>query len=840
MTDPALVLGLGGSTYVTPDGAVLTSLPAGSTLYPVPADLRLEPALVAAALREFADVGLAADDLAERWVAAGHESDPAKAMILTLEIASVVTAMALHVTAPGVALAFEVAATAVKGLFEHHGGLDARTAAVLQGIRSRIDGEADERRADALIDLRVPVQAGATNLRTLHGELVTHRPTGAARLAKFQQMRAVVDGLTQPVVRIQNEDWIEAYDRGQRWAALSMSNVLVRVRPDGSLEQAQPWPPGNTAFHHRFGVPTLLWAGTTYPSLIQLAVPWFRSDGSFRDRLRDLAAAIDRFVVRMQADCWSRTEHTESSVHRHTWDPFRLLRHSPFDDLLGVKAASIQGSLPVGAFDLPRYTDGYLQHRWHTAFTAGADTGAMGTFDYSWWPPQSVLLPQHHAEIVAAANAAARTEYARLMVVTGAVHLMLVSALLRHLSAPPTASETVTGTAAGGRTLVGESAITAAAPVIAFSGPITAPATLRRYRARARARFRTQLPGHDPALRYRVVLRTISSVVGRGGFTSDRYGGRIWAAELEPIPADPMNKRLRTTFEAGLVLGEVELHDGVSPAAPVRTPSRTATLTADTFDWYVPAADRWATGIEDLDRTLPDMTGSAGGQGGGAPAPGSRSIHLTDAARELRASAVAPPGLPVRDDPYGSWTRGALTDVGDALEPLADALGAFAELDLAAAERRHVRREQVAFEYELTWADGALEVRLAGRPENRAVQVWVVVEEAVQSGEPDNSVRWLHTAVAAELVNQTVVVPRSFFAAERAAHERAGTICDEMDRRFSEVAEVGPDDPVVRAGVRARDLVTGSACTATVVEAMALRLDAFRDHRPDIWNEVVG
>ena len=71
--------------------------------------------------------------------------------------------------------------------------------------------------------------------------------------------------------------------------------------------------------------------------------------------------------------------------------------------------------------------------------------------------------------------------------------------------------------------------------------------------------------------------------------------------------------------------------------------------------------------------------------------PGSRSVHLTDAARELRATGV--PALPTRDDPYDSRTRGVLRDVGDALEPLADALGALADLDLADDERRLVRRE---------------------------------------------------------------------------------------------------------------------------------------------------
>ena len=111
----------------------------------------------------------------------------------------------------------------------------------------------------------------------------------------------------------------------------------------------------------------------------------------------------------------------------------------------------------------------------------------------------------------------------------------------------------------------------------------------------------------------------------------------------------------------------------------------------------------------------------------------------------------------------------------------------------------------------------------------------MVVEEAVQSGEPSGEVRWLHTPVAAEIVNQVMLVPRSFFAEERDALDGAARLWDDLLRRFSEVADVGPEDPIARATLEADTLLSRSRSTASLAGAQHIRLDALREHRSDLW-----
>lgn len=825
MSETEFVLNLGGSRYLTPGATVVGRVPDGATAYPLPAGLVLDPGLVVASLGDLTDPAVAPDELVERWVSAGQEDQTAHAFLSAVEVAAEIGAIFLESSAPGLTHGLEAAAKLL-GAFGKGDGYDARTGAALVRLRQEVRGEAEIDRADKLLDWQAAVRGQFEPLRAAYGDLLTHRPVGAARLAAFEQMRGFLDAASGPVARIRDEDWTVTNLPDDHKARVGVSAVLVRDRPGGSTERVPAQAPGLTRFDPRLGVPTLLWLALAYPSMIRLAVPWFRSDGTYREQLRQLAGKLDEFVLDMQAECWSRTEHTAQTMFAHDVFPAGLLFGAP----LGLGGPN---RYPVGAFDLARYSDAYLHARYSAALGSGGDPGAVGTFDYTWTPPGALLDPVgrliDRQQGAAAANEQARADHARLVVVSGAVPLMLASALLRHLSAPPTASETVAGAASGGRRLVDEEPVTATSATMFPNVTVTAPATLRRYEARARVGFNTQLPGHAPALRYRVLLRTIDSRTTGGGWRSDGYLGHVWWAELEPLPGDPANKRLRTDLTEQRVLGEVKLYEGVSPAEPQTRRGEGVRLPAHTFDWYVPAAaPSWSLEIDDLQRVLGDPAG---------PAPGSRSLHLTD---RLLPSLAGAESMPVRDHTYEARTRGALTNVADTLEELPAGLGALADLDLAAAERRHARPEDVTVDWELRWADGRLEVRLTGRPQERSVQVWVVVEEAVQSGEDGGEVRWLHTPVAAEVVNQATLVPRSFFDEEAEALARGGRLWDELIRRFSELAEVGPDDPVVAAVFRARETLTESASTVALVEALQLRLEAMQQHQPELWQRVVG
>ena len=128
---------------------------------------------------------------------------------------------------------------------------------------------------------------------------------------------------------------------------------------------------------------------------------------------------------------------------------------------------------------------------------------------------------------------------------------------------------------------------------------------------------------------------------------------------------------------------------------------------------------------------------------------------------------------------------------------------------------------------------------LTGRSADRSCQVFVVVEETVQSGEQFTT-RSLHTPFAAELINQLIFVPQSFFDDERQALQDGERLWNDLARRYSKSARVGPGDPVASAVARAQELLRESSSTATVSEALALRLDALRLHAPELFRAALA
>ena len=831
MPGPAFALHIGGSTYVTVEGEVLFSLPEGVPAYPLPDGFRVEPSRLAAAIKTMADPNIAVEDLLAEWVAAGETPEATKALFKAIEVATIIGGVLLSVSQP-VALVAAVIAGIVISAFagdEDDEGYNAATTNSLNVLKAH----ATIAEADTLLGMRAEIQGRLEDLLGKRSDLETHKPTGAARLNLFKDMRDIVDSLSVPLVRIRDEDWMSAYNPDAYKARVGLSPVLAHYRNDGTLESVPPQPPSLATFDYRIGVPMLLYTGLTFPAMLRMAIPWFRSTGSFRERLRLMARAIDGFVLKMQAESLSWTQHTAQSLFNHEVFPHALYFGSSFGMGFG-QGVGLTRTYPVGAFDLSRYSDSYIFQRYAAAMTSG-DTGALGTFDYTWEPPASLTdavgrLVDHQQGAVAA-NDQARDDYAQSLVTSGAMHLLLASATLRHLSAPPTESETVRGRTDSGRTPVADSPATAESPLIFPNRKVTADATLRTYKASARVRLSTQEPGHEPALRYRVLLRTIDSKYGAEGWRSDGYMGRVWRSELEPIPEDDQNKRLRTDYATGFVLDEVLLYEGVSPAsATVRESPQPPILKAHTFDWYVPVVAPWTTELQELPPWA--IYSDAG-------VAGSRSMHLTEA--ESMVSGVASQVVRAQAQPvltmrsYGQLTYSALAPSTSVLDEIGIALQ---DVDTASAERRHVRLEDVTLDWSLYWQDGLLEVKLTGRPTDRSCQVYVVVEEAVQSGE-NGPEKWLHTPIAAELVNQTMLVPGSFFKEEGEAISAARALWYELIDRFSEVAEVGPLDPIAEAMSRAGTILAESSSTSSLASAIELQFEAVRQQRPEVWAQVM-
>jgi hypothetical protein len=350
-------------------------------------------------------------------------------------------------------------------------------------------------------------------------------------------------------------------------------------------------------------------------------------------------------------------------------------------------------------------------------------------------------------------------------------------------------------------------------------------ATLRHYEGRNRVAVQTQEPGHDPALNYRVMLRTIDSKFGESSWRDRGYRGHVWDADYQPLASDSQNKRLVTTFNQSMVVGSIPgpLYDGISPKDPVAlSERRSVRLRAHTFDWYVPVVEAgWVSHVVGVDAHL---------HAADIPPPrtsGALSVHLT------RSGATAPP-VRVMGGPVP-----ALVNLADDFWDSEIAVATLEEEGLQRAERRWVREEEVTLEWQLWWRDGELELQLWGRPEDRSFQVFVVVEEAVSSGEPVAEPEWLHSPFAAEIVNQLVMVPQSFFDEEAEALAAGRKLWSDLERRFSQSGSIGPGDPVAAAVIRGREMLAESRSTATLAEVLDMRLTAAKRHAPELWAQTV-
>jgi hypothetical protein len=810
---------LGGGAYLDASGNIVFGPPSGAQIYAAPGGFRLDTKKVQEAFKDLSDI-LPRDEAGKKkWMDWGVPKDIVDFLSKIAGVAGIVaTAISAYVWAVGVLIT-------IMDLVTADGGMSPELAKTLYSIKNLVQGGEQIERANHMIAIHSEWDGRIDRVKGLLNRLVVENPVGAARAQIFADMRAIVDELAVPLSNLRNQEWAISYDPDAYKGRAFASQLLVFERSDGSLAPVPMESPNVTMFDYRLGVPMLLYGATAFTALVQIAMPWFRSAGMYAGQLRKTADAIDRFVIRMQDECLSRTEYTPTMVlQQQSWSIFEI----PMGG--GPKNYNPVPTYAVGAFDLVSYNDAFLWDRYLAEFQAGVDTGLRGLFNYHWYTPATLL-----DDIAAAANEQARQDYANLQVATGMFRLISTAAWLRFLSTPPDQSQTVSGFAADSRNFRDEAATTATSPPIFLRGVIEHAATLKRYDARNRVRITTQEPGYVPAFRYKIVLRTIDSVSGKEGWRNRSYVGDIWQAHYEPALGDPRCKRLKTDVDRNLILSEIVLYEGPSPSQPVNLPKTHARMRASTFDWYVPVVSPWSQYVSAVGESLKATIASAGGKSTKL-GTGGVSIHL------MGQQALEPMPVLSNPAPLVTTTIDDVWDLGE-LDKLNDVL-------LDKAERRHVRIEDVEFDWQLNWTADKLEVRLFGQPESRPFQVQVVVEETVYSGETgpedlgdilsDVQLReQIHTPFVAEMFNQLVLVPEEFFTEERKAIEEATRIWDEFQRRFSESAPVGPGDPIEFLQKSIRELVTISPSTATISTAMDMRVEFAMRHAPELWDAVL-
>jgi hypothetical protein len=837
---------IGGGAYLDAAGHLVFAPPPGVQVYEGPKGLSIDTKKLQDTFKDLSDILPRDEDGKKKWKEWGVPDNLVNGLGALAGVAGIVaTAISVYMWVLGVMLA-------IMDLMSEDDGMSPALAQVLFNIKSQLQGLEQIQRADVMIQLHSEFDGRIDLMYGLVTRLLVEKPVGPSRAAIFADMRHLVDQLSVPLSRLRDQAWTATYDTEAYKARAFASHRLVFQHSDGTLAPVPMASPNVTVFDYRLGVPMLLYGATAFTGLLQVAMPWFRTAGLYASQLRKTADAIDRFVIRMQDESLARTEYTGQSILEE-----EISRVYDVVTGEGGPSDAIQHPYPcfaVGAFDLVSCNDAFMWDRFAKAFPTGVDLGVRGLFNYKWFPPPDLSLD----DIAIAANEQSRMDYARLQVATGMFRLVSTAAWLRYLSTPTDRSQTVSGTTGDTRYKVDELPTTARSPSIFPVGVIEHAATLKRYEARARVRLTVQEPGHVPAFRYRVVLRAIESLSGNAGWDSTPYVGRVWTSEYVPTHGDPRNKRLRTEVRPGSILGEVVLFEGPSPVGAV-VRNGTATLSATTFDWYVPvvsAGSDYLEAVNDL-RTaaMVRSTRSAGAVPNESPlGTGGVSIHLRKAPGFAARSATVSAAIrAVTSDPTPMHVMGGPAPFGrDAFDTWDVTTSvALSEASLDDAERRHVSvEEEVQVRWELAWNGDKVEVRLFGNPQQRPFQLHVVVEEDVFSGEsipdgvgglPDEPQfrERIHTPYLAEIVNQLVFVPERFFEKEREAIAKGAKMWREFIRRFSESRVAGPGDPIEFLLESNRALLARSPSTATLALMIDEQVQFAEREAPRMWQEAV-
>jgi hypothetical protein len=819
---------LGGGAYLDSSGHITFGAPSGAQIYQAPGGFKLDTKKIQDAAKDLSGLLPTSDDDKKKWMQWGVSKDIVDFLAKIAGAAGIIaTAIAVYAWAIGVLITVMDVVTA-------DGGISPELGKALVGLKNQMQGGDQIDRANHMIDMHSQFDGRIDRIQGLLTQLAIEAPTGTARAQIFASMQTILDELAVPLSKLRDQEWATTYDPDSYTGRAFASGLLVFEGAAG-LQPVPLQAPNVTVFDYRLGVPMLLYAATVFTSLAQIAMPWFRSAGMYAGQLRKTADAIDRFVLRMQEECLTRTNYTAQTVlDQDIWSVFEVPSGGGPRDF----GSNPKGSYAVGGFDLVGYSDAFLVQRFVDDMQRGLSTGTRGLFNYHWTPPAPSLLLE---QIASEANDQSKADYANLQIASGMLRLISTAAWLRYLTTPPTRSQTVTGSALDARRQVDETATTATSPKIPFllpDGVVKHAATLKRYEARVRALTKTQPPGYVPDFKYKIILRTINSALGNEGWRHLQYVGEVWQADYIPAAGDPRCKRLKTDVQQGLILSEVVLYEGQSPAAPLMIPLTPAHVRAATFDWYVPVATPWSRYGGTATRVVAAAQAASAKSGQESVGTGGVSIHLMDAHPVLSA----PMHVMSNPSPLGKRLLSEAIDFDSVLGVL--------DVSLDKAERRHVRVEDVDVDWQLTWADGSLDVRVFGRSAQRPFQFYVVVEEVVYSGEtgPDAIVdvtasaqlqERIHTPMVAEMVNQVVLVPEEFFVEERKAIEQAAKILDQFEHKWAVAQRPQPGDPVELVQRSINHMMTVSPSTSTLVATLDKRVEFAAEFAPQIWNEVL-
>jgi hypothetical protein len=665
---------------------------------------------------------------------------------------------------------------------------------------------------DALISARAAVE-----------EFVSQRDSGTLTSAEIESRQQMLvnnlqtgDGIKELLLLVDLITYnylfeADKYEKVWPWIAAHLFRL-----PAGQPPVRADFPAVNSpVFDYRSAVPLGTQAAQTFLGLIRDLSPEFRTTGDFRSQIRAFVEKLDPLAAALRNSCLARTIYS-SADFGFLIDDFYVIDPVPG---LTVPILKPEYFLMIGALDLCSHTDAFFSDVVRGGGVPFPGPSRRGSLDFRWAPParlvrvdsNSGLVHQDGTPIIQyrisnpdecaqAANEQAAQDYSDLLISSGYMSLVQLTALMRHSSTQPDQSETVHPKLLTQRLPNTGSVVTVHSP-LQFSGDIQSPAWRVPQTVRAFANSSTQpVPRTPPQIHYRVLLRTLASATPPGLWREPDYGAVQRAIYIDD-PLNPGFKRLHLDTSMDSVLHEELLIEGSTPL-DILNFKGTLTFKAHTFDWWIPTQPTLGGGAIALEPFANEPHVVAGGKAGVAPRPFPLFVlplqtSVSENNSDLVSSVV---GV--------GWEDGAQSWQG---------------------QHREMEETTIQVDVSLEWIAAGLRVVIDSRPQDRNYILFLVVEETFGSIEKDEvPPKVLHTALPIPVNGQLTFVPQAFFDQERAAIDRLAGFSQE----YAISTQPKPGEPVIGT------IFPGELTTEVGVERLVAAVKQF--HPADLIQLTTG
>lgn len=677
----------------------------------------------------------------------------------------------------------------------------ARIEELFKDVKNLINAKDEKWTAHEVWKLRQTVLGGLVDVEEFQ-ESLKYKPDPVDLKAKLAAMRATHRDVAEALRDLMSPSIWQSSMEGEDFKWVWAHNLFFDPGPGDPGPEHRALRPTTAVerFDHRVMAPTICAMTQSYLTFIKQIVPEYRSSGEYSSSIAKLVPLIENLAHTMREQTVARTHwYSTDFLYLYPTKPGPQLTYEPSYAGFHVGALDLRSRNVPTPTNLP-YAFGWIMDQ----TGAPVDWGAM---HFNWKPPAKIELEDwgqtarfrvlNPDECAAAANAAAEESYAAVLYASGYLSLVHLAGLLRHLYTAPSQSETVTGAVAPQRQSLARTPVTVTGVKVFPFEPATSPAEREPQTSAVRAALTTQPRERDRRFEYEVWLRTLPT---RLDGTSDYATVYRTSYEDEPQEREPGTarfKRLICEFSSSQVLDGERIAKGKTPDATFSDGPKTITLSADTFDWWIPVPDALETGLHAseylseirelgwLSNVGALTTGGAGGGGAAPPRPPGRVIDFD------LVNAVS---SPVGDGILGS-------EFAHASDPS------------PVGERREIRRADVEVTYTVVWNGIDLMVRVEGRPQDRNYDLFLVVEEQLLAHD-----QWLHTSFQLPITGQLTFVPERFFREEQDLIDKANAFWRDFNAHYSESVELSPLDPVAHVNWHELYSVAGLQRVAKLVQ----------------------